>query len=449
MKNSKIKSFLYTIGLLLCSLDVYAAPTAIIKDSLIHIQLLDTNLNPIYVSRMDLISKAVLAGKQVKFSASSRLFTDDNGNTVSGLQSGSALGQVNGKYKAQYQMGGGSSWQSVAFDEYFYLAQQQVGSASSSKSFVGNPATIDLGSAEKVTDIDLGFEFSFGGDTYFSTNSIAGLPSGSSYITAINTAVAAGKKVDITSTLVKKTGSPSVWGAEIKVLSKGTSVLSTPSIKIDELKAISMMGGGSTKTPVIATAKLTEKSVGYITNNMNSLVMLSKVGPFSLVLNTDITVSVSASSGDDGTGTATGLTGKLKALGNNPQQSAVVSAIQAYATAQSITLNPTTWTGVVSPALASANLSSMASSIKTALNIGVESLKDKLVALGSNPKNSDVQSTIENYYNHNMSTIRSEWGTAIQSALTDANLSSKIAVLKPLLDKKIKTVSGEPGGGRF
>lgn len=456
MKNNKIISTLYVVGLLLFTMGMYADPTIVAPNGIIHLQILDSNLQPIYVSNFSNLQSQVNAGKEVQFTASTREFTA-NGAAVGGLQTGNALGQVNGKYKAQYELQANSGWKSLAFDTHFYVAKQQVGAvpgATSASGSAGTSVTVDLGSGEKVTDIDLGFEFSFGGDTYFSTNSIASLPSGSSYITAINTAVAAGKTVYIKSNMVKKsgTGGVSVWGASIDVQSKGTSILPGGSlIKIDELKAISMMGGGTTKTPVLHQATLTEKSVGYVTNNMKSLVMVSKVGSFALTLNSDITVSVSGGgpSNDAGTGTATGLTGKLKALGNNPAQSAVVSAIHAYATAQSITLNPTTWTGVISPALTSANLSSMASSIKTALNIGEESLKDKLTALGNNPSTSDVESTIKNYYHNNSSTIRSEWSSSITNALTEAHLSSKIAALKPLLDKRIKTVSGESAGGRF
>ena len=74
-----------------------------------------------------------------------------------------------------------------------------------------------------------------------------------------------------------------------------------------------------------------------------------------------------------------------------------------------------------------------------------------LQALGKNPIQSTVESTIKTYYKGNMTTIKNDWST-ISSNLSTAGLSSMTSALKEIFDPVTPSGdgdSGNAGGGRF
>ena len=74
-----------------------------------------------------------------------------------------------------------------------------------------------------------------------------------------------------------------------------------------------------------------------------------------------------------------------------------------------------------------------------------------LQALGKNPTQPTVESTIKTYYKGNMTTIKNDWST-ISSNLSTAGLSSMTSALKEIFDPVTPSGdgdSGNAGGGRF
>ena len=73
-------------------------------------------------------------------------------------------------------------------------------------------------------------------------------------------------------------------------------------------------------------------------------------------------------------------------------------------------------------------------------------LVGQLQALGHNPSQSTVESTIKTYYHNNMTTIKNDWST-VSSGLSTAGLSSMTSGLKAIFDPAPPANTGGKGGG--